>query len=541
MAKFLLGPGGRLLLVSAKPLSFEQARPADTQSVALTPFYLGSANTVFNVSTNAASDDTAGDVPFVFTYTGAAPQGAHVQGRVVDATGAAVPGADWTTLQNVVANDTDKTALGYLPNVRAGIGYKREIRIEALGGTRTHADAAGFNVGPGFLPWGQSNKVGTLDGNIDSGALVAGSSISEYNRYLADKRATFFGMNGAYFGNGSTIGSYNVVLGGGLSMLRLLGDRLKAKFGRDVGLMMNPWARNSTAITQFVPAAMLTQSGTAGGTIGFSSPAHAASGDYRVVAWHQGESDLNPTRAGRFANLKAFCEMHLAHVAKFGRPPSKLTFLFAMMGCANPSHMEVLRGAVLDIVAYGKTQGWDVRIGWSCIDLDPRANAGDSLHFNGTDKTRSNRRLTQALQNVLDPVNNPRGARGPALTGAYSRSGDNVTLTVEHEGGAALAAKNSGAAITGWYANTAADFAGTDLAVTGVTILSATQVRVTVASAPATLYLKHCGGRAGTTQSNLPNVDNLIFDDFVYPTGAHASEQFTGLPLLPTPDPITVT
>jgi hypothetical protein len=262
-------------------------------------------------------------------------------------------------------------------------------------------------------------------------------------------------------------------------------------------------------------------------------------GDYRAVCWHQGESDTGVSRSKRFDDLKKFCQAHINQVAKFGRPANKLTFLFALMGVGTDTQMEPLRGAVLDLLAYAQTVGWDVRVGWNCIDLDPDTVSGGQ-HFGGADKTRSLRRMTQAVMNVFDPVNVPFGAAGPKLTGAYVRTGDDITFVVQHEGGSTLVAKNPGSPITGWYGNTAADFSGTDVPLTNVTIVDSTHIRVTAAGAPSTFYIKHCGHKYYTTLSRHPDVSNLIFDNFTYPTGANAGDQFTGLPLQPTPDGILI-
>jgi hypothetical protein len=547
--KFLFGQNGRLLLVGGKPLATNSST-TPTQSIALTSWYLIGTGSRFNIQTTAASGDTTADVPVVFSYTGGAPS--SVQARAVDSNGAAIPGADWTELQSVQVDDVAKTGIGYLPGVRAGVGYRRQVRV-GTSGTITATDAQTFNVGQMLLPWGQSNMRGTMDGYSGGTKIPGSSTVDELGYFSTNGTGAFFGPGGFVPANNSTaIGSYYTNGGGGLSMLRIIGDRLAAKFGRKVGVALNPWDQNGTAMAGFMNSAgvipMLANTGTSGQNVGMSSPRNYIVGDYRAVAWHQGESDSGAiTRAQRLADLIKFCQAHIAQVAKFGRSPSQLTFLFAIMGVYGVSsgnvvpQAEVLRAAVMDLVAYGATQGWDVRIGWSCIDFDPQAaTPPDNLHFGSEDRYRSNRRLTQAFLNALDPANVPHGAAGPRLTGAVTRSGDDVTLTVAHDGGATLAAKTSGSPITGWYANTAADFSGTDLAVSNITILSASQIKVTVAGAPTTFYIKHCGHKFGSTLSSHPDVSNLIYDDFVYPTGAAAQDQYTGLPLQPTPDAIRV-
>lgn len=551
MAKYLL-QGGKLVLVGGKCLAATPSQPpSNTLSLDLTPWYkvdLTGYASRFNIQTTAASNDTTANVPIVFTYTGDAPR--PLFARVVDESGQPLPGSDWTDITSTVTVNAG-TGLGYLNGVPANIGCRRQIRHNDSA-TVIDLDDIPFNIGNNTLPWGQSNMRGTLDGGFSRDTAIPGTAHTELSYYNANGTAAFFGPNGFVPGghNSHTIGSYNTVQGGGLALLRLLGSTLQNKFGRKVGVALNPWALNGTAMSGFMNSsgviAMLSNSGTASGQIGMSSPARIISGDYRIVAWHQGESEPEGaalTRAKRLADLIKFCQAHIAQVAKFNRPANKLTFLFAFMGVGSPAHMEVLRGAVLDLIAHVKANNldWDVRIGWNCIDLDPQTvGGGEVLHFGGADQTRSLRRLAQGAMNVIDPVAVPYGARGPRLTGAHTRAGNDVTFTVEHEGGSALSFKNPAQAGTGWYANTAADFGGADLAVSNVTVLSATQVRITVAGASGKFYVKHCGGKVGTAQSNTPNVSNLIYDNFSYPTGANAGEQFTGLPLLPTPDAIEV-
>jgi hypothetical protein len=561
MAQFLLGPGGRLLLLGGKPLAITLGQ-APTTAIRLTDWYLSTSygyTTRFNIQTTAASNDTTADVPVVFTYTGGTPS--SVQARVIDGSGVAVPGFDWTDITTTVTT-SGTTGLGYLQGVPDGINYRREVRVGAST-TVKDTDRAYFNIGINVLPWGQSNMRGTLDSHTPDGSGITRDSVvpgtastTEWAYYNNNGTGAYFGPGGFDAGgnNNASIGSYTLEKAGGLSMLRLLGTTLQNKRSKKVGIALNPWANNGQAMSFFMNASgvigMLSNVGTVSPNIGFSSPAQYITGDYRIVAWHQGESDSTTiTRTQRRDDLIKFCQAHIAQVLKFNRPSSKLTFLFAFMGVGSPPQMEVLRGAVLDLIAYVKQNNldWDVRIGWNCIDFDPAfATPPDTLHFGGWDQLKSCRRMTQAAMHVLDPVAVKYGAIGPQLTGAVSRTGDDVTLTVLHEGlkddgqPRSLVAKTPGSPITGWYANTAADFSGTDIALTNVTIVDSTHIRVTATGAPATFYIKHCGGKYYTPQSYTPNVSNLIYDNFAYPTGANAGDQFVGLPLLPTPDAIKV-
>jgi hypothetical protein len=554
-SRVLVNSQGRLVLAGGKPLILGMpgaaqppgTTPPDTSaatSLAMVDWYMQNVSgftSRFNIQTTAASNDTTADVPVIFTFAGGAP--AVVQARVIDDNGTAV--VDWTDITTSV-QVSGNTCLGYLPGVSAGIGYLREVRVSA---SVKATDTVHFNIGWNVLPWGQSNNVGTLEGNKSGSDPVPGTALTELGYYNTNGTAAFFGEYGFVPAgtNQVSIASYSPVYAGGQALARFIGTALQSKFGRKVGVALNPWARNGTSLGQFVDTGgactMLDNTGTVGPNIGLSSPKQFVTGDYRIVSWHQGETESGSiTRAQRKADLKRFCQAHINHVAVYGRSPSQLTFLFALMGVGNPVHMEILRGAVLDLIADPTVQaaGWDVRIGWNCIDLDPDI-ASDGLHFKGTFQTQSLYRLAQACMHVADPVGVPKGAEGPRLTGAFTRAGSDITLTVAHSSGTGLVAKSPGSAITGWYANTAADFSGTDISLSNITIVDATHIRVTATGAPATFYIKHCGHRYYTALSYHPGVSNLIYDNFAYPTGANATEQFTGLPLQPTPDPIQVT
>lgn len=548
MSKPLLGPGGRPFLMGGRYLGVV-AGAAPNLSLTLAQSYLGTAGATFHISTTASSDDTATDAPIIVSYTGGPP--ALLEARVVGSNGSPVTGFDWTDITASTQFDpATKTGLGYLLNLPVGTGYKRQVRAGAF----SDADSKIFNVGPAIATMGQSNQNGQLDDDAGNpGVNVPGTSAGEYDYILTYKRASYFGIDGFVLSNLNPIGNFNPLWGGGGMMLRLIGNRLKAKYGRDVGVMNIPLALNGTAIAAWLPGGgaykIMTNSGAAYQQVGFMSPKNVVRGDYRLVTLHQGESNNSAayTRALRFEDNKAFCLTHINQVAKYGRPANKITILFAMMGVygidsssGNPwaANIEAIRGAALDIVAYGKTQGWDVRIGWNCLDLDPELLGGGGLHFQGIYKQMGNRRQTQAIQNVLDPVGCPVSAAGPYLTGEYSRTGDDITLTVADESNTGLEVKNPGAPITGLYGNTSLDFTGTDVLLGNTVILPGTmQIRTTATMAgggavPATFYIRHCGGKMFTRQSYHPDVSNLVYNKFWYPTGADpTTEQFKGFPL----------
>lgn len=521
--------------------------PGGTLSLAITPFYLGNAAARFIIQPRAGTKFAR--VPVLLTYTGDAPTSIHA--RAVDsATGLAIPGADWIQIEDMVVDPVAKTVRGYLPGVRVGAENNLQARLGNKVSVSTSSTQK-WTVGPRTIIAGQSNQVMTLDGNTTYASIVPGSTKDERAYWAADTAGSFFGLNGPVAISGvpgdsgsnsmgsSAIQLPNTAAGGGLALLRIVGAMLQNSLGRKAGVGLTSWAIGGTSISQYLAGGnlnvIMSNSGTTAGAIGFSSPEHYGGGDYQIVDWMQGETEVGTlTVDQRFNDLVALCQMHHAQVAPFGRTPAQLTIMFAVPGVySNVAHAEILRAAVYKLIAHGKALGWDVRISRTHIDLDPAGN--DGLHLYGNDMKIANRRLVQSVMNAVDPVAVPYSGEGPHFTGAYTRSGDDITVTVAHNGGTALAAKNPALPITGIYANTLEDFSGTDIVVTNVAILPGAQVRFTVTGAPATFWWKHCGGKLKTAQSYHPDVSNLIFDDFVYPTGAHPGDQCTGRPVHETP------
>lgn len=562
--------GGVPLLVALESNTGGQ-QPSGTLSLLLDDFKTGHtlAKPVIQRKAGTESNANGGhaDVPVLFQFTGDIP--ANVQARVTGESSAVI--VDWKPLARVTISGD--YGLGYLDGVPVGCEYLLEIRdgnqptnlaTNSLGSKR-------WGVGVVVLAEGQSNMVGTLSAGLPDyapyNAVVPGTSITELSYWLRSEAAgSLWGVGSFYIppsiGNGSGVtgpGAGNVPGPGGgvLTFVRMLAMALKQKHGKKVPVCLIPLAYNSNPLSNFLAPSganyvrLFNSSGTTGTTIGLKSPKNYHPGEFEIVLLHQGEANHNQTRAARFDSLVAYCEDRFAYVAQYGRSKAQLAILPAMLGVYNvgsdtPTGVEKLRGAVLDLWAHAKANGWArVRPGWSCLDCEPPTT--NYLHFELEGKLLSHRRMTQAAIYQVMPERTKSTGMGPRLTGVTTRTGDVVTLTVEHDGGTALKPKNAGAPVTGWYANTAADFSGTDIVLTNVTAVSG-GVQVTAAGAPVTFYIKHCGGLAGTTQSYHSDVSNLLYDDIEYPWCDNGSggNLFTGTdvrkgqPLLPTPDAIRV-
>lgn len=562
---------GKMILVGGRFLS---ASPvvvvsAPTQSLTVTDYHTENpiAEPVFQrkAGTEVQPDGGYADVPVLFSYTGGAP--VSPQARVVAANGGAVI-LDWTALTGVQVNDASKTGLSTLPGVPIGCKYLLQMRDTAQPSITITNGTRKWGVGVVIVVAGQSNMVGTLSGGGVYNEAIPGMGVGE-TEFFADSRSaqTYFSISGfttSYTttgagGQGTLGGSVDSGSTGAAAFVRLVSQGLSAKYGKKVPVCAAIWAWGDTGLGEMMlpsgttKAVVYSNTGTTSNNIGWKSPLGYTPGDFEGIVLHQGEKEAGAiTRPTRTQALSDYYNFMLGMVVGHGRTASNLFFLPAVLGLygdngvVNCPDIENVRGAVYDLAGPTSTaNGWTrVHPGWNCIDLDPASADGGNqgLHFVGTAarpyQKWSNRRMAQAVLKELGCTTF--SGMGPKITSVV-RAGDVATVTVAHEGGSTLVARNSANQLSGWYANTAADFSGTDIVVTA-TIASGTTVTVTFpAGTQYPCYLKYMGGKPGTYQSTHPDVTNPLYDDAKYPAGADSREQFTGLPLQPTPDAIKVT
>lgn len=525
--------------------------PGGTTSLTLVE-YATSYFTADPVMQRKAGHDYA-DAPVLFTFTGAAP--ANVQARVVYKVGGAVV-IDWASLVSVsIAGDT---GVGTLLAVPIGADYALQIRdgTQPANGPTISNGAQAWGVGVMALGVGQSNFVSTVTGG-NYANIVPGSSLTELAYFAsAGAAGSFFdnaGFHGASNGSAGPAGSSNAPStgGGSLKFLRIVAAGLAAKYGRKIPVGFTPWAFNSTGISEYLPSTaggklntLLYNSGATPGTIGFASSKLVipAGGDFEIVFMHQGESNSSGTRAAYFNSLKQMYEELLAYVAPRGRTAADLAFLPAVLGVYGATAgVEKIRGAVLDLDAYARANGWPkVRAGWNCIDLDPTDGGDVGLHFRDTNEPYATRSMARAIQSVLWVLGCAAfSGLGPRLGPVVSRVGTVATISVVHEGGTLLVTRNGGAP-SGFYANTLLDFSGTAVPVTMAIASSSTLTAAFPEGTVFPVFLKHAGGAAGSVNSYHPDISNVVCDNAVYPTGTIGADVQTRLPLVPTPDAITI-
>jgi len=545
----------RLFILEAGFLTANGAvsQPGGPESITADPFKLGNSKARFIMQRKAGTynDTIAGqagtyDPIIAYGFEGSPP--ASVQARAVDfTTGAEVKG--WTTLTgNTISGQQGQ---GRLPGVPSGCDYRLQIRDPSRP-TVIYSGTVMWGVGVVGGSFGQSNNLGILAAGSYNDA-VPGVGKSEYD-YIIDIRAShgFYGTYGPVVpqglgGSGADYGThqFNLARGGAIKFPRVLSKALEAKHGRRIPVALIPCAVDGRAIEDFIlpdgglVKALFNNSGMSGGSFGLRSP---NMGDFEFVQKHQGEANNGNERAVYAAKERQMVDGYLEHVSSHGRAPGQFNYIPGVLGVySGLSLIEKIRSATLDVVAYSKANAWANVVPFNCIDLDPSDGGDANLHF--LDQPNGGPRyqewgLCRAIQSVLFSMGlAPFDGMGPKVT-TYTRAGNVVTFEVLGAQGA-LVARKPGEPITGWYANTQADFKGAATAVS-VAIVG----NKIVLTFPAgtfdngkKAYVKHCGGDPGTQQSCHPDVSNLVYDSAQYPS---AEPKFTGLPFWPIPDALEV-
>ncbi len=526
MIRLKLSSGGRFMLAGSGSFLLASGITSSPTTMALVDFAT-SGNAEPIVQRKAGL--TTGDVPVLFTYTGAAPS--HPQARVVKAAGGVVV-KDWTTLTAISANGT--TGLGTLEGVPQGAGYLLQLRdgIDPTDGNTAADGATAWGVGVVVMIAGQSNPRGMLEAGSYV-TTIPGTATTEYDYYTAgnvagaifDEAGWHVPSNGSLEPNGNTPNlSSNVY-----SFLRLVSQRLEALHGEAVPVGLIPWAYSNQGIEQFYGAGtyyrLFTNDGTDPGSvdIGLASPRNVSAGDFEIIIWHQGEANASDSSATYQTRLQTLYQSYLTYVAPFGRTAADLYFAPSMLGNYGPSAVPAIqniRQAIFDFEAYADANGWPcVQIGLNCID-QVRV---DGLHMNEASYKRSMKRVIQSVLYFTGCASF--SGRGPELDVTPTRAGLEVTFDVIHEGGTGLVLADSGAAPSGF---TATNGTGA-LSPTVALVNGNTQIKLTFSG--GTTFPVSIQYMAGEN----PDTTNCIYDNVTYPTGVAAGEQEAlGLPLLPT-------
>lgn len=489
------------------------------------------------------------DVPVVVGYTGSAPAG--IRGRVVDAdTLAAV--TPWASLGGLTC--TGGTCAGTLPTVPVGMTYLYELQdgtTQPTSGPLFVRSATRFGVGVNVVAQGQSNQLGTFGGGFGAGYAPPGYG-SEGAAWAAGPRGAIYDPAGWHAPSNGNPGfgpsaAVNTATDNVYGFIRLVSAGLSAKYGRPVPVGLTLWAFNSNSIEQFLPGAVhhsefLGASGhdVTATTYGAGTPPPYNAGGIEVFLWNQGEANQNDTQIVYQGKLGTLHQGVLTAVQPYGWTGTTLKFLPNILGTISGANgVEAIRSAEAAYVASARAQGLTgADIGWTATDLPLQ----DGLHYGAATSTR--RALRRTVQGVLYAAGAaPYGGKGPGIAGITRLSATTYQVGVQHDGGTGLQLPTGCTSATGFAANSASDFSGTDAAVTATLVGGG--IRLTVpAGSPVPLAIKYLGAKIGTAASAAPDVSCAVYDNAVYPywpgKAADSDTEALGLPLRPSVGAVVV-
>lgn len=449
-------------------------------------------------------------------YAGAAPS--SIEARVVDwATG--VARSTWAALSNLAVGDG---AFSGELNVPQGGWYKLEVRDAA---TPT-AIATGVNKWGVGIVWaliGQSNTGGFVTAPFDypigdpravwfEPATVKYRRMGILSATLAPnstKRAP--GYPGAvHDGNPNDGPTYFANL---LSQLTGLPVCLVWDWAN--GLPIDVWVGSKTAWNAFV------------------AKLNSAGGDCEGATLYQGESNsANGTSTSSYAASLATLQQQF-HV-QTGRDASSFNLGITSLGSVSDAssysggsttRVGAIRAAQVQFA--NSTPGAFLMT--SALDTITT----DGVHVGGEGFNRLGRRYAKSVAARLGFGNS---CAGPRVVAA-SRSGLDVTLTVVHAGGTLLAdgAGGNGSALTGFELR---DGGGSVVGITATAIASPTSIRITAASAPATVSYgmgntPHTTSQTDSRTALVPA--SIVYDNATYLAGDTSpfGQSAVGAPLQP--------
>ena len=285
-------------------------------------------------------------------------------------------------------------------------------------------------------------------------------------------------------------------------------NELSASIG--VPVIVLPYAVGGTQIASWQPG------GGGSNWTTFAAAAAQAGSDFEGAIWLQGESDAGAVSPASWktslANIHAGCH------AITGRNSSNFSFGVGILGpCTTSWRAEGLFGpmriAQLEYVA--ANAGASIA---AC--LHDGVLADGAVHMTVGSRVQYFRRFAEWARRRN--AGSPTDMRGPQITGA-TRAGNVVTVSIAHNGGSTLidGAGGAGAALQGFRYF---DSASAAVAITASAIISATQVRLTLAAAVA--------GTLDYAMANAPYGSSTAASSVVYDNQAIPSDS-VGLPLQP--------
>jgi hypothetical protein len=437
------------------------------------------------------------DLTVSLSYTGAAP--ANVEARLVDFDSGA-PVTSWGLLASLSASGG--TASGKMLGAPEGCWYRLQVRDPASPQT-VISGSNKFGIGMCIGLIGQSN--------------MENAPKTAWFYPLGGKKSLFFSRPKVY----NRVGRINDNLAESLNA-GTYGSNFTEAAGDNGGTVNGDFVvllANTVAAAPGIPVCLIERavggsfisSWQAGQTNwnAFAAAVADAGGDIEAAIWYQGESDahnLNPT-----GHRAALANVHAQCAALGGRDASNFHFGVISLGPGSyggsvEGEFGAMRALLCDYAATSPG-----------AFLASTAHDGvtvDGVHQKGVAFARIGARAGLSL-----------AARfGVGVSGAGPRavsarlSGLDVLLTVQHSGGTVLkdGAGGNGAALTGFELR---DASNNVITITGTAIVDATTIRVTGASAAATIaYAQMNSPHAGSSTTD-PIPAAIPCDNITYVRG----------------------
>lgn len=414
-----------------------------------------------------------------------APAGTTIEARAVDeTTGIAI--GNWAVVGTVAADGT------YAGTFVAPQGkwYRRQVRI-ANSSTAIATETNSFGVGIGIAELGQSNMANfKTSGNFyplgdpnayeysAAGVLRRLGNISKKNASGADVYPPNTLIRNATFTPTGYTDYLNSTAGGGTNSDGYVYVANLVAETTGLPVFVINLAVGGTSIETY------WKTGQKGWT-DFSAALNSIGGDCEIAIWLQGENNAiamsGATYQGHLADIQA--QFHTLT----GRNATNFKFGVISLGPTSTGVTGNLGYAGTDPQSFGKmriaqrdwaysTPGAFYVGGVHDMDL---TSAADNIHITGEGFNTLGRRYAKSINAALGFGTT---SAGPKMVSA-SRSGNIVTVNVQHTGGTALqdGAGGTGTALGGFIFK---DGAGGEVAITATQITSPTTVQLTLASAP---------------------------------------------------------
>jgi hypothetical protein len=441
------------------------------------------------------------------TYTGAPD---YIEAKITQFSGGATV-VDWNSL-GPPNNGRFRGVLGFTP-----ISPYLQIQVRFHNDPATSASSSAFGVGNIFLVTGQS-LAERFVGKLSGGFLAKSGAVSIFVPSAAEANAlglgAFYGWNSAV-GDGATTLANAIIgatgMGCGFIMLAKGGTPLVPEAASPPGtqylLSMEGAAANYYGEAmllkslQVLSEASLSQRGP----------------DFAGILHIHGEADASTVQSLTY--FRGLSRYFSALRAMINRSPEQCPIWISTVGKSGATDLTAIREAMIQWCRH--TPG--AIVAGDRYDIPRDDTDGLYVHQSLVGAIRMAKRYGMDINHTLLPGTFTRPGVGPFITKA-KRNGTTITLSLDLNGHAGIAAVNGAAPLTGFVVS-ASPTMSAPITLTNAVVSGSTIVLTAGSNFPAPSYVKFVPTAANATDA--------ATDNNVYSTNA-ATGDTQGLPLQPT-------